>query len=334
MIMSYNAIGGYFELADRCEQEMPIPVDGIMLNTCRNAIEYILRHTTDCTHVFLPYYTCDSVLEPLIKLGIAYDFYHINERLEQSEELNLQDGEYIIANNYFGIQDKYISLQAERYKHRLIVDNAQAFFAPVADGVKAVYSPRKYVGVADGGIAVGVYGYLTSYYETDNAQDHNSHLLTRKLYGAEAGFAQYQTNEQKLANLPIRRMSAETIDILQHINYDEIIRIRRQNFEYLHAALSECNEIDIPTLNSFSCPMVYPFMVKEGAVLRKKLIEHKVFVARYWPNVLEWTKEQDLEYRITDNLLPLPVDQRYGKEDMDRIISVIYESTNKTFTGK
>ena len=57
--------------------------------------------------------------------------------------------------------------------------------------------------------------------------------------------------------------------------------------------------------------------------LRERLIKNKVFVARYWPNVLEWCKEEDFEYRLATQIIPLPIDQRYGKNDMERILEII-----------
>ena len=72
-------------------------------------------------------------------------------------------------------------------------------------------------------------------------------------------------------------------------------------------------------------PMVYPYMVtKEG--LREKLIENKIFVARYWPNVLDWTKKGSVEYLLTEQIQPLPTDQRYGEEDMKYTINIINRS--------
>ena len=70
-------------------------------------------------------------------------------------------------------------------------------------------------------------------------------------------------------------------------------------------------------LGAVDVPMVYPYYVKNGAELRNRLIENKIFVARYWPNVSEWARMDSIEYSLTLNLLPLPVDQRYGNEEMD-----------------
>ncbi|MBQ2357959.1 MAG: hypothetical protein II395_04360, partial [Ruminococcus sp.] len=50
-------------------------------------------------------------------------------------------------------------------------------------------------------------------------------------------------------------------------------------------------------LDENAVPMVYPYLAPiEG--LREKLIENKVFVARYWPNVLDWTTKDDIEYLL------------------------------------
>lgn len=318
-----KAIGGYFELADR-EAEGNYPVDGVRLNTSRNALEYIIRCLPDCKHVYLPLYTCAAVIEPFKRLpNVGFSFYHINNKFEIADEISLHDGEYLIANNYFGLKDAYIAELAKQYGDRLIVDNAQSLFAPVLPGIKAAYSVRKYVGVADGGFAVGVNDLDALNYELDDASEHDSHLLIRKEQGAEAGFKDYQQNECNLDNQPIRRMAYQTQDILTHIDYEKVIAKRRANFEYLHRALGCHNQLVLPDFNTFTCPMVYPFIGRTDVDLRNKLIENKVFVARYWPNVFEWAKPDDLEYTLTTRLIPLPIDQRYDMEDMDKIIKFI-----------
>ena len=317
-----KAIGGYFELADKDCEHASMPVDGIALNTCRNAVEYIILQLPDAKRIFVPYYTCEAVIEPLKRLPVEYEFYHINEHLEMIEEFDLQEGDYLIANNYFGVKDAYIAKLAGRYRDRLIVDNAQALFAPVLPGIKASYSTRKFVGVADGGFAVGVPAESASEYELDNSSEHDSHLFLRKEMGAEAGFKDYQLNECKLDNQPIRRMSSQTQSILSRVDYDVVIQQRRQNYRYLSEVLGKMNLLQLPSMDSFTCPMVYPFMTNDES-LRTKLIENKVFVARYWPNVLEWCGNEEIEYKLANHIIPLPIDHRYGKGDMKRIIGII-----------
>ena len=317
-----KAIGGYFELADRDCAGGRMPVEGVAINTCRNALEYIILQLPDVKRIFVPYYTCEAVIEPLKRLLVEYEFYHINEQLEIAEEIALGEGVYLIANNYFGIKDAYIAELVKKYGDRLIVDNAQALFAPAFPNIKAAYSTRKYVGVADGGFAVGVPAISILDYEEDNSSEHDSHLYIRKELGAEAGFKDYQANECKLDNQPIRRMSPQTKEILSHIDYDSVIEKRKQNYMFLSDALNERNKLKLPSIDSFACPMVYPFLTDDES-LRDRLIKNKVFVARYWPNVSEWCSEEVLEYKLATQIIPLPIDQRYDEEDMKRIIETI-----------
>lgn len=319
-----KAIGGYFGLADYEEGGVFPHQDGILLNTGRNALEYILRSIGEVKHIYLPYYTCEVVLEPIEKLHIPFSYYHINQQFEMVDVVQPEEGEYIIANNYFGIKDAYIQQLAKRYGDHLIVDCAQAFFAKPILGIKCFYSTRKYVGVADGGVA-----YLGNWpdnkvevNEIERSDEHNSHLLKRKQFGAEAGFADYQANEKKLDKQPIRWMSVNTRWILDHIDYDKVIARRRVNFQYLQEALAPKNQLQLPAFDRFLCPMVYPFMMTTKRNLRKQLIENKVFVARYWPNV-EMAEGFAMEYNMANNVIPIPCDQRYERVDMDRIIEII-----------
>lgn len=322
-----EAIGGYFELANRENGVFPHG-NGILLNTGRNALEYILRTLGVVNNIYLPFYTCEVVLEPITKLGIPYQFYHINEQLEIAQPICLKEGEYLVANNYFGLKDTYINALAEQFKDRLIVDCAQAFFANPIPSIMMFYSCRKFVGVADGGVAYTQNDDILQMMllDEDDTSDHNGHLFTRKRYGAEAGFKEFLENECKLDNQPIKIMSHQTRDVLEHIDFDNI-RIKRQNnFNYLHEALGWTNKLQLKIKDlQDAAPMIYPYWVSGGQNLRNKLITNKVFCARYWPNVTEWCGANELEYDFAQNLIAIPCDQRYGTSEMQRIISIINE---------
>lgn len=89
----------------------------------------------------------------------------------------------------------------------------------------------------------------------------------------------------------------------------------------MHKYLGEDNLLNI-SLCENSVPMVYPFYTS-NTELRKYLIEQKVYVAKYWSNILQWCKYSDIEYSLCNGILPLPVDQRYGKDEMQRIVKLI-----------
>ena len=100
---------------------------------------------------------------------------------------------------------------------------------------------------------------------------------------------------------------------------DRIFLKQRSNNE---PRLVERNQFS--TSNQEIGPMAYPYRTNNKA-LRDILISNHVFVARYWPNVLEWCSPSDIDYQLAESIIPLPIDQRYGKDEMDFIVNLILE---------
>ena len=312
-----EAIGGYFSL--ELPQREEYHKHAIRLNTGRNCLEYILR-ARGYKKVFVPYYTCEAVMEPINKLGVPYEFYHIDIHFEIRGRYTLKEGEALLYTNYFGLKQRYVEQLAVKVGNRLIVDNTQAFYAKHIEGIDTFYTCRKFFGVAD-----GAYIYTDALLEEDFEQDESYsrmvHSLKRIDQSAEQGFKDYQRVEEGLDNQPIRSMSKLTQRIMQSIDYEAAAKKRRENYQYLQKALGGKNNIEL-SLDENAVPMVYPFLAPIKGI-REWLIENKVFVARYWPNVLEWTTEKDIEYLLAFQMQPLPIDQRYGERELNRIIKLI-----------
>ena len=68
---------------------------------------------------------------------------------------------------------------------------------------------------------------------------------------------------------------------------------------------------------------MFPFMVDNASELRDILIANKIYVPILWPNVIEETESDTLEYKMAENILPLPCDHRYGIEEMNYIVNII-----------
>ena len=310
-------IGGYFEL--ELPQRNEYHSGALSLNTGRNCLEYILR-AQGYRRVYLPYYSCEVLLEPFNKLGVEYTFYHINERLELDEEIQLRDGEALLCINYYGLKQDHVERLAAKYGQQLIVDNTQAFYAQPIDGIDTFYSCRKYFGVAD-----GAYLYCGKLLEMELDQDQSwermGYLLKRLDLSPESAYADFRARSSELHNNPIKTMSALTHRIMASIDYQQAAQRRRDNYKLLDQALKNKNLISLPLADS-AVPMVYPFLTEDDT-LRKRLIDNKIFVAQYWPNVLDWCEADSKAYQLTHYLLPLPIDQRYGEDDMKRIIQMI-----------
>ena len=312
-----EAIGGYFSLELPSVRELF--QDVIRLNTGRNSLEYILR-ARKYNKVYIPYYTCDVILEPFKKLGIQYEYYHLDNHLEIRDNLDLKIGEALLYTNYYGLKQRYVEYLAKKVGPRLIVDNTQAFFARPIRKIDSFNSCRKFFGVPDG-------AYLFTDANLDEDFDHDTSyqrmtsLIKRIDKSPEEGFADFHKEGDTLCDQPIRIMSKFTHRMMMSIDYAKVAEQRRDNYLQLHKTLADTNGLTF-FLEDDAVPMVYPYLVKKEG-LREFLIKNRIFVARFWPNVLDWTDIDDLEYQIANLLLPLPIDQRYGKNDMQRIIDVI-----------
>jgi len=313
-------IGGYFSLELPKGEEYH--KDAIRLNTGRNCLEYILK-ARGFKKVYLPYYTCEVVLEPLKKLGVPYEFYQIDINFEIRDRITLKADEALLYVNYYDLKQRYVEQLAEKIGERLIIDNTQAFYAKHIDGIDTFYTCRKFFGVPD-----GAYLYtsklLDAEFEQDQSIDYFMFLTKRIDLGAEAGYDDFRNLSKHVVGQPIKRMSKLTQRMMQGIDYARIAEQRRANYQQLHDALGTSNTLSIP-LEEDAVPMVYPYMTPVKG-LREKLIENKIFVARYWPNVLEWTTKDDIEYQLAHQMQPLPIDQRYGVEEMNRMIALICKS--------
>lgn len=319
-------IGGFFnlELAKRGEY---FRGDAIFLNSGRNALEYILRSLGEVSKLWMPFYTCNVVLEPLLKLGITYDFFSINNQLELDKEILLGENEYILVNNYYGLKDDYMIYLAAQYGERLIIDNSQALYSKHIDGINTIYSPKKFVGVPDGGIA-----YCNNPLEISLDKDKSYHrcrrLLRRYDEGASACFQDTNDKSYKLAGIDLMYMSTLTKSIMNNIDFEYVKDQRLTNFNYLHTHLLTSNKFDLENFKG-ECPMIYPYICEDDS-LRNILIRNKIYVAKYWSNVKEWSSDDSYECYLMNNLIPLPIDQRYDIEDMQTIIDIIDIINNNT----
>ena len=322
--MEQKPIGGYFEWEFPSQRKLSIHSNAVLLNSGRHALEYILRGLGDISKLYIPYFTCDVIIQPLKRLNISYIYYRINEDLEIESDIQLSDGEYILYTNYYGIKDAYVKHIAEKYGNKIIIDNAQALFCSEY-AVHQFYSPRKFMGMPDGGMVVSNVDGFEDSLPIDKSYDRCSHLLKRHELIPSEGYLDFKENSHKIVDSPLSRMSNISRMILHSVDMEFIKQRRLANFNQLHYALKHHNKLS-PLLGHnnlvYSVPLVYPFWT-ENDELKQHLIQNNVFVATYWPNVFEWTKETDLEYQMAKHVVCIPIDQRYGEKDINRIINLI-----------
>ena len=223
------------------------------------------------------------------------------------------------------MMDEYIQTLSKSYSN-LIIDNAQAFYSKPLENVITYYSPRKFFGVADGG-----YLSISKRFDRELAQKYSSpnaiYLLRRIDEGAQAGYADFRANEVRFSNAGLKIMSKLTSSILSSIDYELIKQKREENFNFIHSKLGGVNKLKLRT-DKIHGPMIYPLLVNKNG-LRQFLISNNIFVAQYWDNVSSFCIEDSFEYELAENLIAIPIDQRYTISDMKYLIELLNKGLNE-----
>lgn len=250
---------------------------------------------------------------------MKYSYYHVDKDFKPLFQQNLYDGEWLYVVNFYGqLNNHYLSELKQKYD-RVIVDNAQSYFQLPADGVDTIYTCRKYFGVADGAFLY-TDTRLDRLIPKDESFERMHFLLGRYERSANEFYDEYVANNKLFATEPIKKMSRLTENLLRGIDYKEVAQKRQENFEYLNVALGSLNELSLdPLYGAF----MYPLLIPKGVAIRKALQKNKIYIPTLWPNVLEECELGSLEYRYAADILPIPVDQRYNKEDMKYLVGVI-----------
>lgn len=309
--------GGYIELDT---YRLPMLHNGAKaLNCGRNCLAYLIK-ARNIKKLLFPFFMCDSVFDLCRKYNVELRFYHINEKFIP-EHIELEDDEWLYVMNYYGqlTQDYLCGLKKEY--DRVIIDNAQAYFDEPIENTDTLYTCRKFFGVADGAFLYTDVN-LNEDIPLDESFDRMRFLLGRYERTASEFYSEYSMNNHMFADEPIKQMSKLTENLLHGIDYNYVKQRRTQNFKAYNEMLGKINQLELREVEG---AFAYPLMVSNGSALRKALQQKKIYIPTLWPNVLNETESCSTEYRMVDNILPLPCDQRYDINDIKYIADTIFE---------
>lgn len=144
-------------------------------------------------------------------------------------------------------------------------------------------------------------------------------MLGRYERSANEFYGEYVANNKLFATEPVKRMSRLTENLLHGIDYDIVAKRRQENFDFLDAEFRDINELN---LKSVYGAFMYPLLIQNGSEIERSC-KRKIYIPTLWPNVLKECPVDSLEYHYAADILPIPIDQRYGKEDMKRIAEMV-----------
>lgn len=309
-------IGGYIELDDCYGQEYH--KNALALNSGRHCLEYLIR-AKHIKKILIPFFLCASVSDICKKNRCEIEYYEISDNFLPCFNKDLENNEWLYIVNYYGQISNDVICRLKANFGNIIIDNAQAFYQYPVNGVDTLYTCRKFFGVSDGG-----YLYtdieLEDVFSIDISYERIKYILGRYEIDAQPFYQDSVTNNKIFAKEPLKRMSRLTHNLLKRIDYELVKEKREENYKILQETLESMNSLYI---KSPEAPFMYPLYLKKGMEVKKRLIAEKIYIPTLWPDVFKIAKQNDRAWDYAENILPLPCDQRYGKDDMEYMLDIL-----------
>jgi hypothetical protein len=325
-----KAIGGYFGLELAHGVSACHSAATVSLKSGRACLQYLLENTSSST-IWVPRYTCSVLYDPFISKGVDLCYYDIDGNLEIASPMpDLCESDALVYINYFGLKDAYVRKLENSLGPKLWCDHSQAFFyEPECGSSWHFNSARKWFGLPDGAFLYtpeGVSGLPAPESIPRNTDFLPEHLICRYMGNVEKGYPVFKKNEAYCGR-GLTRMSELAESLLSHVDFESVAAIRRENYQRLHRVLGPFNQMapDVLALAPTTVPFCYPYLPAKS-IDRQRLWARNVFVPCYWPEIAEGAiRATEWERRLAEEMLPLPIDHRYGAAEMDFVAAQVCE---------
>ncbi len=307
----------------------------------RSALRHLVNQLRDCSHVLLPEFICESVTNCFD--GRKVSFYKLNKDFS----IDLDDlrakiqgrNTIIFIMHYFGVLQNPAILSEVRSladKNGVIIfeDTTHSIFTKSQTiGDYMICSIRKWLPVPGGGALyyrqdkgnILVPDYPKS---ADNSRSYGMILKDLFLNTGHDCNLEYRSifsdSEQRLDN---QKEIYEISDFARYVascmDIEQLTRVRKKNYDLLNNYLMKSGIKPVIELEEHDIPLVYPIRVKNRNKLRSYLMDKKIYCAVHWPFDNQQPRNRPFAIRNADELISLPIDQRYDEEHIKYLIDVL-----------
>ncbi|NLC40720.1 MAG: hypothetical protein GX763_07370 [Clostridiaceae bacterium] len=290
----------------------------------------------------LPEFTCNSVIHAFLLEDYRIHFYPSQKNLQTPcSEINRLSESYnagvVLLHPYFGF-DTLVMDESLRSDVKYIFDDTQSFCSkidyPRIDYVMA--SIRKWGPFPDGAVCTKTKG---KFFPQEILPQNKRMLeLMQEAYRLKADYIESGLGSKDEFNLlykeayyllenemQVHEMSDLSQKFYFSYDFDLMKKQRRNNYLDLLSfpCWQEIGEAIFPDLPEGRTPLYFPFYVQEGKrdELQSYLIKENIYAPVIWP-VPDLHNQKQLSEQtgwIYEQILVLPIDQRYTEEDMTRI---------------
>lgn len=319
----------------------------------RGAIRLCLEQIKcDSKIVLLPYFTCDSVIEPFADNGYKIIYYEIETDFsidtDKLDALIQQNNPSILyLQSYFGFDtlkgiNRYIDKLKKETQIRIVEDITHALLGTYnyTNADYYVGSLRKWLEIPDGGILISKDSMIDSakvhqrecteivnlfkeasklkYDYSINVTPENKDQFRKLFYKAE----DLLNNQKEI--FPISQVSKY---ILSTSDFSKIKECRIKNYNFLFQNLSEVKSLNLVFSKSDEETAPLYFCVECKGIrneVQKKLAAEGIYAPVIWPKS-DYLSEihNNNEHFFYDDLLSIPCDQRYNLSSITNIVNIL-----------
>lgn len=335
-------IGGMFALETVSPNRSTPPFlkgKPVLLANARSGIA-LLAKLLSPAHVWMPSYLCEVMIKAVDELRASVRFYEVDYDLSLSSSEwieSVQSNDLVVLIDYFGFPcDPYYINRAKERGAWVLEDGCQALLSEAVGRSSdfVLFSPRKFLGVPDGGILVCNHELPGDAILTETPPSAwwlkalSASLLRREfdLYGGDRRWYELFQETEESGPIGPYAMSELSKVLLQHgFDYPMMAEKRIRNYELLADALAEFALL--PSLPGGVVPLGFPIRLKDRDRVRQALFSHEIYPPVHWAIRGVVPEEFRDSHRLASEIMTLPCDQRYGKDDMDRMIAVVLKET-------
>lgn len=344
-------IGSIFSLSI-LEKEQYSPMllageDAVYFSLCREALFAIAKKNRESERkILLPAYTCQTVIDPFLQEGWKIVYYNITNqlRIDTADLLSKYDDfrpNLCIAHPYYGADLNQEELDAlSDLKDDgciLIEDLTQCIFSTQRSKIFDYFtgSYRKWFPIPDGAFVIGKDLSVEVFEENiDFVRPMADAMYLRGTF-LQTGDNNIKEISRRVGKVAISHISGKIEPhimsglsqlLLSRIDIETTKKKRFVNYRFLYDHLqgnSICRPVD-RNMDELTCaPLFFPIYMKDRSAFQKRLAQQEIYAPVLWPVHTDALLINDRVKKIYDEILMLPIDQRYGKDDMKRIVKVI-----------
>jgi hypothetical protein len=303
-------------------------------STARAALAALIG-TTAPRRIWLPAYLCreasDSAVATAVNLAAAVCTYGLTDELDPDVgcfSAQLAAGDLVVVVDYFGWlpSQAFRDWASTRSDIVWVEDRAQAMWTAEPPWAPwCIYSPRKLLGVPNGGLLVGKTAPASG---ADLGPSPDLAVALPELMRFEdqaqtendRWYAAYRAREDGLADGsgPMSRM---TEALLRRIHIEPLVAARQANYRYLLDRLPALAAW--PRNGENVAPFGLAIAVEDAPSLARQLAAERLFCPRHWAELNSDPARFTYEHGLSRQLLTLPCDHRYTAEQLARLADAI-----------